>query len=193
MSHWAGFGRILHGKIRRRDTAGSGRETKNRSGKGVVAGCVMRYWESFPLEGGCWKSRFRARAVYRGTQRRYGRSRGNGHSPPLRGLLQNPSSLGIDHRRHSGACRNPVGREWKKSGNAATRYGWRHFLDTGFSHRLWIPACAGMTTFVMTLHSCPPSPVASMRWNDGINRKRGKAPISWTYKSPRTGHCIRAP
>ena len=47
--------------------------------------------------------------------------------------------------RHSGECRNPGGREWKKSGNAAIRCGWRNSFHPGFSHRLWIPAFAGMT------------------------------------------------
>ena len=65
---------------------------------------------------------------------------------------------------HSSECRNPGRREWKKA-KCGVRYGWRVSLGPRFSHRFWIPAFAGMTTWWMdssagtTYRDCPLSKI----------------------------------
>ena len=69
-------------------------------------------------------------------------------------LLYNPSSPEFTTAVIPALSRNPGGHEWKIIHHSAIRYGRRDSLNTGFSHRFWIPAI-------------PPSPVGIDCRNDG--------------------------
>ena len=83
----------------------------------------------------------------------------------LQGLLKNPVKDGLTQPiregvptpllfvipAHAGIQADGNGRRRK----CGVRYGWLVSLDPRYSHRLWIPACAGMTSKARTIPSSP--------------------------------------